>query len=546
MPGEAFAELEMLEPRLLLSATISGIELVSLAHDGAAGNNHSFAPAISADGRYVAFVSAADNLVPDDNNNQVDVFVYDRVNETIERVSVGTGGFEANERSVRPSISADGRYVVFESLASNLSASENNATWDVFLHDRLLNTTEQISVDSAEVGGNQQSGDASVTSDGRYVVFTSSSTNLVGGDGNAVADVFVRDRVDGVTIRISEDTSGLDADGPSSSPFITSNGQWVVFTSLASDLVDDDTNGEGDIFRYEMATGVIDRVSVPAGGGESSRASNNASISEDGRYIAFESFSTDFVAGDADGIIDVFVKDMVSGAVERISRNTSGVEGNGNSTNARISGDGNTVVFESFANDLVANDTNFAPDVFAFQRDTQTMIRVSTDAAGNQSLGFAINAVVSADGQFVAFDSDGDDLTPGDSGFLADVFLAQLPTATVYLPGDFDGSGTVDTQDINPFILALTNPAAFQSTYGVNPVVYDTNNDGVINTEDINPFILILTGGGSASGQSSQTTSTPASEPTTALPAGRTVTARSLLGAEDGGDGEFDVLAYLS
>lgn len=500
-----FVGLETLEPRTLLSGTIAAIDLVSLAYNGDQGNDDTLTPAISADGRYVAFVSAADNLVADDDNNVVDVFVYDRVLDVIERVSVGAGGVEANERSVRPSISADGRYVVFESLATNLDGVVNeNNNWDVFVHDRLTGVTEQISVASGGViGGEGASGEASISADGRYVAFMSNSSNLVADDGNHVADVFLRDRVNNTTIRVSRDTGGQDANGASGQAYITGNGQWIVFSSVATDLVADDDNGLGDVFRYEVATGQIVRVSLNALGHEASGASNNPTISEDGRYAAFESFATNFAAGDADGITDVFVKDMVGGSVERISRNLSGVEGNGHSSDAQISADGAVVVFHSFASDLVASDTNNAPDVFAFKRATQEMIRVSTDAAGNQSFGFAVNAAVSGDGNVVVFESDGMDLVSGDANNRADIFAAQLTTAAAFLPSDFNGDGLINTEDINPFILALTDPAGYAATFPlVDLLQVDPNGDGLINTEDINYFIFHLTGGGLGSGQS--------------------------------------------
>jgi Tol biopolymer transport system component len=574
----AFVGLESLEPRLLLSATIAGIDLISLAYNGDQGNDDSITPSISADGRFIAFVSAADNLVPDDNNGVVDVFVYDRELDLIERVSVGTGGVEANERSVRPSISADGRYVVFESLATNLDGVVNeNNTWDVFIHDRQMGITQQMSVATGGlVGGDGASGEASVSADGRYVVFTSNSTNLVDADNNGVTDVFLHDRLNTTTIRVSLNLDGEDANDASGQPYISNNGQWIVFSSIASDLVADDNNGAGDVFRYEVTSGLIERVTLNALGQEADRASNNATISDDGRFVAFESYATNLAAGDVNNIADVFVKDLDTGEVERASGSLAGTGGNGHSTDARISADGSVVVFHSFASNLVDNDTNNAPDIFAYNRLTQEMMRVSTDAAGNQSMGFAINAAVSGDGNLVVFESDGADLVAGDANNRADIFLAHLTDASVVpspILGDFSGDGQVNTADINPFILALTNTAAWIDQ--MRPILgahltdaqiiayADPNGDGLINTADINPFITLLTGG-SGSGQSyttldatadttaDQTQEAPASAPTTAAPrpapsvaptTGWTMTARSLLDVE----GETaDVLEMLA
>ena len=348
---------------------------VSLDSAGAQGNDHSFmaqaiASGVSADGRYVVFWSVATNLVPGDTNGAWDIFITDRQNGTTERMSVDSNGIQGNHNSLNPSISADGRYVAFESHASNLVPDDTNSDWDVFVHDTITGQTTRISVDS---NGNQANGDSyapSLSSDGRYVTFFSSAPDLVAGDTNGALDVFVRDRQNGTTERVSVDSSGAQGDGDSNYASISGDGRYVAFESWATNLVPADTDGTLDVFVRDRQNGTTERVSVDSSGAQGDGGSNRTSISGDGRYVAFESSATNLVPADTNGALDVFVRDRQNATTERMSVDSGGTQGNGGeSDSASISTDGRFVAFHSFAHNLVPGDTNTFFDVFVHDRN---------------------------------------------------------------------------------------------------------------------------------------------------------------------------------
>ena len=283
---------------------------------GGPGDNGSFEPAISADGRHVAFSSAARNLVPGDTNEVADLFVHDLLAGMTSRVSVGPSGREANGRSTEPAISADGAVVAFASEASNLVAGDSNGMFDVFVRDRLAGTTRRVSVGP---GGRQANGNSSapaLSADGRFVAFNSEASNLVTGDTGFV-DVFVRDRATGTTRRISVARGGGQANGLSASPSLSADGRFVAFTSEASNLVAGDSNGQTDVFVRDRVAGVTRRVSVGPGGRQANGASSGASISANGRHVGFESSATNLVPGDTNGQTDVFVHDQFGDVATR-------------------------------------------------------------------------------------------------------------------------------------------------------------------------------------------------------------------------------------
>ena len=324
--------------------------------------------AISADGRFVAFRSAATNLVPGDTGFRSDIFVRDRQAGTTERVSVDGAEVEADESSFKASISGDGRFVAFESSATNLVAVDSNGSTDVFVRDRQLGATELVSVNSAEAQGSGS--DPSISADGRYVAFASSSTNLVTGDSNGKADIFVRDRQTGTTERVSVDSAEAQTNDGSNEPSISADGRFVAFTSVATNLVAGDTNTASDIFVRDRQTGVTTRVSVNSAAGQANGTNREPSVSADGRFVSFHSLATNLVAGDSNGVYDVFVHDRLAGTTQRVSVDSVGAQANADNTfyGSAIAGDGRFVVFHSVATNLVANDTNAKPDVFLRDR----------------------------------------------------------------------------------------------------------------------------------------------------------------------------------
>ncbi len=399
---------------------------------------------LSGDGRFVVFSSEGFNLVPNDNNNVGDVFVYDRQADAVERVSVTSTGAEANELSVFPSISLDGRFVTFMSLASNLVPGDLNQTADVFVYDRLTDRTEMVGF-AGEI--------PAISGDGRFVAFESEALGLVAGDSNSLRDIFVYDRLNGTTERVSVRSDGTEAMGgqvSAGSKFasLSDDGRFVVFQSDAINLVDDDTNGVADIFVFDRDSNTIERVSVSSTGAEGNDLAFSPAISGDGRFVAFSSRSSNLVADDDNGDFDVFVFDRVSRTVELVSRSSDGVQGNSASGGAvggslDISGDGRFVSFVSQASNLVPNDTNGILDTFLYDRETRQIERISVDRDGTQAnngSSFAFTSI-SGDGRFVSFDSQASNLIPDDTNDSFDVFVTLNPltepgTTLSLRPGD--------------------------------------------------------------------------------------------------------------
>jgi Tol biopolymer transport system component len=346
------------------------------------GNSASVLPAVSADGRYVAYYSSASNLVPDDTNGFMDVFVSDRTTGTTTRITDGNG------MSRLPSVSADGRYVAFDSMASNLVPDDTNGFMDVFVWDRATGTTTRIT------NGNDESGDAVISADGGSVTFDSQASNLVPDDTNGFKrDVFVWDADAGATTRITD--SVWYTEEYSLSGGISADGRYVTFSSLSSTLVPDDTNNHWDVFVWDAVTGAITRLS--------DGAAYHARISSDGRFVTYNAMS---------GTDHVFVWDSTTGTTTRITDGSDGA-----SLAPTISGDGRHVTFQSGATNLVPGDTNGVWDVFVWDRLTGTIARI-TDGDGDSS-----NPAISSDGGSIAFWSEAGNLVAGDTNAVQDVFV---------------------------------------------------------------------------------------------------------------------------
>ncbi len=417
----------------------SPIERVSVKNDGTQADNVSSSLSISADGRYVAFSSSASNLVPDDTNGVSDIFVYDRQTDRIERVSVDADGNEGNGKSTLSAISADGRYVAFGSRASNLVLSDTNGTQDVFVYDRDTDTIERVNIAYDGAQGDSDSfvmSGSSVSADGRYVAFSSNASNLVPGDTNGQTDSFVVDRqvdpqMPHTIKRVSVANDGTQANGYSSFPSISADGHYVVFVSAASNLVPGDTNGNWDTFVYDRQMDTIERVSIANNGTQGNNTSWQGSISADGRYVAFSSNASNLVSGDTNVRGDTFVYDRQTDTIERVSIAADGTQGNDGAAGGTISADGRYVAFQSSASNLVPGDTNAIADVFVYDRQTDTTQRVGLAADGTQGNGVSSYPSISSDGRYVAFDSVASNLVPGDTNGFGDAFVTSNPFAPV-------------------------------------------------------------------------------------------------------------------
>ncbi len=449
-----FLALSCLIP-LSLHAEFNPVERVSVGDNGQDGDGESSVPGISAsdDGRYVAFQSAATNLVSGDENMVRDIFVYDRTNDTIERVSVDDDGSEANGESRNPSISEDGRYVVFESDADNLVNGDTNGVTDIFLYDRTDDTIERISVDSDEMEADDRSSNPFISPNGMYVVFQSAATDLTTSDSNGRSDIFLRDIAGGTTVIISISSDDEEANGDSRFPTIDNSGDLVVFDSTASNLVDGDDNGASDVFLRTISAGTTEILSTDDDGEEGDDGSFRPVISADGEYVAFFSDAENFLNEDDNGLRDVFLVELDSGDISLVSVPAFGNDANGISQTPKISEDGMFVVFESLATNLVVGDDNALLDVFAYDRSDQTVVRLSVDDDGDELEALSRSGAINGNGQFVAYVSEDSEIVSGDENMLPDVFVVDtqclLEPAGV-VPGDQDSDGTNDCDDACP------------------------------------------------------------------------------------------------
>jgi Tol biopolymer transport system component len=414
------------------------------------GNDNSGSPVLSADGRFVAFASSATDLVPTHilGGRGPNVFVRDLQTGTTTLASVNLAGTDGgNGGSVAPVISADGRFVAFESFASDLVANDTNGTDDVFVQDLLMGTTTLVSVNRAGTGsGNNRSGTPLLSATGRFVAFVSEASDLVPNDGNGTWDVFVRDVQIGTTTLVSVNQGGTDSGNRASGNDtvrrdfkLSPDGRFVVFASLASDLVATDTNGVDDVFIRDLQAGTTVLVSVNGAGTNSgNRLSVLPSVSADGRFVAFQSNASDLVANDTNGTADVFVRDLQTGTTTLVSVNRTGTN-SGNHLSflmpsplfSSISTDGRFVAFMSQSSDLVMTDTNAGfptldgqGDVFVrdLQTGTTTLVSVNREGTDSGNVGSEWLSL-SADGRFVAFQSSASDLVATDTNGTIDVFV---------------------------------------------------------------------------------------------------------------------------
>lgn len=376
---------------------------VSVSSPGEQANGACYWPTLSGDGRYVAFQGNASNLVPDDRNSKTDIFVHDRQTGVTVRATLSTSGVETNDHSQWPSVSADGRAVAFQSRATNLVPGDTNGVTDVFVRDLVAGTTERVSVSTGGVQGNGASELPSIGGDGRFVAFQAAATNLVPGDTNARDDVFVRDRAMGATVRASVSWQGVQGNGDSRSPSLCADGSVVAFESRASNLIPFDNNSVSDIFVRDLGAGTTVAASVATGGAQGNDDSVFApALSGDGRVVVFSSYARNLVADDRNGFQDVFARDLAAEVTERISVSTIGLEANSESWFPAVSGDGRFAAFQGFASNLVPDDTNGRLDVFVRDRVVPSVRALGPPPHIGAVVVLALDAIEDPGADFVA------------------------------------------------------------------------------------------------------------------------------------------------
>jgi len=392
-----------------------GITLMSLNSNGAVGDGISLGSSVSADGRYVAFESESTNLVAGDTNTTRDVFVRDRTSGETTLVSVALDGVTlGNGFSSNPSISADGRYVAFESLANNLVVGNLASTERIFVHDRTTRATTLVSIASNTNPANGSSVEPSISADGRYVAFESVATNLGLGSANGTWDIFVHDRTTGETTSVSIHTDNTLSNNFAISASISADGRYVAFASFANNLVVGDVTLFTDVFVRDRIDGTTTLVSVNSAGAHGIATSTSPSISADGRYVAFESFDGNFVAGgEIDGAWDIFLRDRTAGTTT-LATSRAGP----NSRFASISADGRYVAF---------NVAGFGANVYDRTTDDSTCVWVVAGTTCGSVTIPGDRPAISADGKHVVFHATATDFVPGITTAQQHVYAVTLP-----------------------------------------------------------------------------------------------------------------------
>jgi len=392
-----------------LALEVEAISRISLATNGAEANGSSNAPDVSADGRYVAFHSDASNLVPDDTNGVSDAFRFDTVTGEMRRISVASDGTQANGGSSFKAMSADGRFLSFSSQATNLVP---NDTTGKFIHDAV---TGQVTADLPT----SDAGVADISDDGRLVFFRSFDSNLVPGDTNGARDAFLFDRTTLQTTLIGEIAPGVQADN-SHADQIAGDERYVVYRAGGGG------SNEDHLFVRDLVTGAIEWLSR----GQLDNNIDDASISDDGRFVSFSSAATNLDPIDNNGLSDVFVHDRQTGQRTRItdSINSLATETSG-AMSAKISGDDRWIAFASDGADLVppgATDDRRDSLLFVYDRQTEETTLITKTANGAPAYRMVGGHQISDDGRTVVFDSDSSIQVAGDTNGVDDVFMVRL------------------------------------------------------------------------------------------------------------------------
>lgn len=427
------ANLIIIQPALAVDTT-----LVSISSSRSPVNNTSHSPNMSSYGRFVAFHSWANNLVPNDTNCLSDVFIHDRWTGETSMVSVGSSG-QGNYTSSYVSLSADGRFVAFHSYATNLVPDDTNGCYDVFIRDCLSGTTERVSVSTSGLQGNGNSYCPHISADGRYVAFHSTCMNFSPYAIEHVDQIYLHDMDTGETILVSQPSgSAGSANADCKSPEFSSDGRFVAFSSYATNLVTGFDNGKSHIYIRDLVSLTTTAVSRTAVGSQPNDDSGDPSMTGDGRYVAFESLATDLVSGDINNSEDIFVHDRNTLQTTLVSVNSSGVQGNDDSCEASISLDGSLVTFNSDATNLVPGACD--SQIYVHTIESGQTVLVSRNSQGVAANGSCCRPAISSTGRLVSYDSEATNLAWPDLDVTWDVFVTGMNERFVSPDGTDAGS----------------------------------------------------------------------------------------------------------
>jgi Tol biopolymer transport system component len=403
-----------------------GVERMSIGSNGEQAYAAARTSAISADGSVVAFVVQSALLVPGDLNGVDDVLIRDRTTGETLRVSVSSQGIEGDLDSVAPALSANGRVIAFQSDATNLVPGDTNAFADIFVHNRDTGETTRVSISSLGVQADLPCLSPDISDDGQIVTFMSYANTLIPHDTTLRQDIFVHDRSTGETELVSVSDNGTQGNDNSWAPVLSGDGRYVAYRSQADNLVQHDSNSSHDIFVYDRVTATTTRVSISTEGVEGNSTSLRPWMSGNGRYVSFHTFATNFSPLDTSADTDVYVHDRRTGVTEMVSLSVKGESADDHANNARISADGRFVSFESFAGNLVPGGLPFTTEVYLRDRHTRSTVRVSMSPHGAAANATSALAAISADGHSVVFESLATNLAPNDTNGETDIYVVDL------------------------------------------------------------------------------------------------------------------------
>jgi uncharacterized repeat protein (TIGR01451 family) len=464
--------------------SVSSVERASLGTGGVEGNLDSYYLSVSENASVVAFESFVSNWGPDQADlNFVDIFTRNRATNTTRKISVGPNGEQADQRSFDPTVSANGRYVSFISYATNLVPNDTNREpyvdngLDVFLYDWVTNGLQRVTLnwDGQQIDGNSV---GTITPDAKYLVFSSNGIDVEStpSNGNRASAIYVRDLQTGAIERITKGANGAYPNDTVVAAVPSYDGRFIVYLSDATNLVANDTNGVRDVMLYDRQTQQTTLVSKPVGGGQSNGISSPAVISSDGRYIAFRSFATNLVPGDTNGKSDVFVYDRILGTLELVSVSSTGALGNQDSKDPAICGNGRFVSFTSEATNLVTLAHNGERQVYVYDRVTKTTALVTgTDTfMGN---GRAHRSTLSADCSTIGFSTEASNMIANDNNGVRDLFVADvtvpadLTRSTMTASGGFAPGAevtytfTLENMGTETAVVTFNSPIPANTTY---------------------------------------------------------------------------------
>ncbi|PTQ87907.1 beta strand repeat-containing protein, partial [Agitococcus lubricus] len=403
----------------------NSIVRLSLSSTQAQANGASQNATFSVDGTKVVFTSTANNLVAGDTNNVADIFIKDLVTGVVSCVSRDASGNQANGASQNATFSADGTKIIFTSTANNLVAGDTNNVADIFIKDLVTGVVSCVSRDASGNQANGASQNATFSVDGTKVIFTSTANNLVSGDTNSASDIFVKDLQTGIVTRLTTNSQGIQADGDTYEYNLSADGKKITFSSYASNLINGDTNFSFDIFVKDLQTGLVSRVSTSTNGTQANYESYRPIFAPDGQKVLFQSAASNLIVGDNNNALDYFVKDLNTGELICVTRNVTGQIANGESQYAIFSKDGKKIIFDSYASNLVSGDTNSTSDIFVKNLENGDVIRINL--ANNVQLNNqSIMPVLSNDGGKLLFTSSATNLVAGDSNNASDIFIIDL------------------------------------------------------------------------------------------------------------------------